>query len=110
MKFKQFLETMSQEGRDEYMAKYRVSGKTFEVWLRMTGPGSARITYLNSYGQGTGTMREALPELMADLKHCECRLEYGHGRQDARRIKRETLQSLQEPSESNYINEREILI
>lgn len=68
MKFKQFLETMSQEGRDEYVAKYRVSGKTFEVWLRVTGPGSARITYLNSYGQGTGTMREALPELMADLK------------------------------------------
>lgn len=66
--FRKFIEAFSREGRDEYVATYKVSGKTFVVWLRITSPGNARVTYLNSYGKGTGTFKEILPQFISDLK------------------------------------------
>lgn len=67
MQFREFLEEISQEGRDEYVARYRISGRVFEVWLRVKG-NTARITYFHSYGQGKSTFKEALPLLKADLE------------------------------------------
>ena len=70
MKFRTWLEgVLEREGRDEYVGRYKTpGGKTFEVWVRVTGKNSARITYLRGYGQGAGTFIEVLSQLVQDLK------------------------------------------
>lgn len=61
-------EALEQQARNEYVGYYRLPGRTFEVWLRVIGPGEARITWLRGYGPGKGSFREVLPQFIADLK------------------------------------------
>ena len=62
------LDTMSREGNDEYVGSYKSGTKRFEVWLRVTGDGNGRITYLRAYGSGSATFRDVISQVIADLK------------------------------------------
>jgi hypothetical protein len=77
MNFKQFIESMEEQGRGEYVARYKtLGGKMFEVWLHVR-PGYigdrwsdkvASITYLHSYPRkAAGSFREVLREFKMDL-------------------------------------------
>jgi hypothetical protein len=66
--FKNFMETMTKESKDEWFGIYRFPDKRFEVWIRIVGDGVAKITHLRGFGKGNHTFKDVIPELKADLQ------------------------------------------
>lgn len=69
MDFYCWLESLSRQGRDEFVGYYDTpGGRKYEVWIRDLGNSVASVSYLRSNKKGVGSFKEVLPQFIADLK------------------------------------------